>query len=62
VNTQVPMRPTVAAMSTSQRLSVTLPFPASLTIRFDNAAQSYVDVYLIGQQREWRLGRVEAGR
>jgi hypothetical protein len=56
------MRPTVAAMSTSQRLSVTLPFPASLTIRFDNAAQSYVDVYLIGQQREWRLGRVEAGR
>ena len=34
---------------------------ASLTIRFDNAAQSYVDVYLIEQLRQWRLGRVEPG-
>jgi hypothetical protein len=34
---------------------------ASLTIPFDNAAQSYVDVYLIGQLRQWRLGRVEPG-
>lgn len=35
--------------------------PEALSIRFDNAAQSYVDVYLIGQQRPWRLGRVEPG-
>lgn len=30
-------------------------------IRFDNDAEVYVDVYLITDQREWRLGRVEAG-
>lgn len=32
-----------------------------LAIRFDNEAQTYVDVYLIGEQREWRLGRVAPG-
>ena len=32
-----------------------------LAIRFDNEAQTYVDVYLIGEQREWRLGRVGPG-
>ena len=31
------------------------------TVRFDNEAQTYVDVYLIGEQREWLLGRVEPG-
>jgi len=31
------------------------------TVRFDNEAQTYVDVYLIGDQREWLLGRVEPG-
>lgn len=30
-------------------------------IRFDNDAEVFVDVYLITDQREWRLGRVEAG-
>lgn len=32
-----------------------------LTIRFDNQARQYVDVYLIGVRREWPLGRVAAG-
>ena len=30
-------------------------------IRFENEAQTYVDVYLVGERREWRLGRVEPG-
>jgi hypothetical protein len=32
-----------------------------LTIRFDNTARERVDVYLIGEKREWVLGRVEPG-
>lgn len=32
-----------------------------LSIRFDNDARDYVHVYLIGQERQWFLGRVEAG-
>ncbi|MFN8574726.1 MAG: hypothetical protein U0132_21915 [Gemmatimonadaceae bacterium] len=32
-----------------------------MTIRFDNSARQYVHVYLIGEQREWFLGRVEPG-
>jgi hypothetical protein len=32
-----------------------------LAIRFDNAAQDYVHVYLVGERREWFLGRVEIG-
>jgi hypothetical protein len=31
------------------------------TIRFDNGAREHVHVYLIGEKREWLLGRVEAG-
>lgn len=31
------------------------------TIRFDNLAGESVHVYLIGEKREWLLGRVEAG-
>jgi hypothetical protein len=34
---------------------------APLTIRFDNSAREHVHVYLIGDQREWLLGRVEPG-
>ena len=33
----------------------------SPTIRFDNQARNAVHVYLVGQQREWLLGRVEPG-
>lgn len=32
-----------------------------LTIRFDNDAREHVHVYLIADQREWLLGRVEPG-
>ena len=32
-----------------------------VTIDFDNEAQSAVDVYLISDYREWRLGRVAPG-
>ena len=32
-----------------------------LAIRFDNDAREHVHVYLIGEQREWLLGRVEPG-
>lgn len=43
-----------------------LPDPApaeatSLAIRFDNQATDYVHVYLVGQRREWLLGRVAPG-
>lgn len=30
-------------------------------VRFDNGAREYVHVYLIGEKREWLLGRVEPG-
>jgi hypothetical protein len=32
-----------------------------LTIRFDNDSRDYVHVYLVVDQREWLLGRVEPG-
>jgi len=38
-----------------------VPERPAATVRFDNEAQTYVDVYLIGEQREWLLGRVEPG-
>lgn len=31
------------------------------SIRFDNDAREHVHVYLVGEKREWLLGRVEAG-
>jgi hypothetical protein len=31
------------------------------TVRFDNTGREFVHVYLIGEQREWPLGRVEPG-
>jgi hypothetical protein len=32
-----------------------------VAIRFDNAAHDFVHVYLVGEKREWWLGRVEIG-
>ncbi len=32
-----------------------------LAIRFDNGGREHVHVYLVGETREWLLGRVEAG-
>lgn len=34
---------------------------ALLRFRFDNGAREHVHVYLIGEKREWLLGRVEPG-
>jgi hypothetical protein len=34
---------------------------APLAIRFDNGDREHVHVYLVGQRREWLLGRVEPG-
>jgi hypothetical protein len=33
----------------------------TLTFRFDNQGRDHVHVYLIGQRRQWLLGRVEPG-
>jgi hypothetical protein len=33
----------------------------ALTFKFDNQGRDHVHVYLIGQRREWLLGRVEPG-
>lgn len=32
-----------------------------LAVRFDNDARTHVHVYLVGERREWLLGRVEPG-
>jgi hypothetical protein len=34
---------------------------APLAIRFDNQEREHVHVYLVGEKREWLLGRVEPG-
>jgi hypothetical protein len=34
---------------------------SATSFRFDNEARDHVHVYLIGQRREWLLGRVEPG-
>ena len=59
----------IAAMSLSLAAcsqATTQGEPASrddvqLAIRFENDAREHVHVYLIGEKREWVLGRVEAG-
>ena len=48
--------PSTRASGTSSP-SDALPF----TIRFDNDARDYVHVYLVGESRQWLLGRVEPG-
>ena len=53
-----------ACAGTPARVGLNDPAPeeaTSLAIRFDNEARDYVHVYLVGQQREWLLGRVEPG-
>jgi hypothetical protein len=54
----------VACVRAPSRAALDGPAPREgdrLTIRFDNNASEYVHVYLIGEQREWLLGRVEPG-
>ena len=48
-----------ASRATSRGLAPTDEHP--LAIRFDNAARDYVHVYLVGEKRQWFLGRVEIG-
>lgn len=59
-----------ACAGTPARSSLASPVPlgesaqeagAPLSIRFDNQARDHVHVYLVGQRREWLLGRVEPG-
>ena len=53
-----------ACASTASRPARDVPAPVEgvpLAIRFDNFARDYVHVYLVGERREWMLGRVEAG-
>jgi len=48
----------------SARTATEEPSPvaaAPSALRFDNQATSHVDVYLVGDKREWLLGRVEPG-
>ena len=55
----------LGACASAPPLSADLaPSPAAgsqVAVRFDNGARDYVHVYLIGQKREWLLGRVEPG-
>ena len=53
-----------ACVGAPQRTVPDRPAPAQdrpSTVRFDNGGREPVHVYLIGQQREWLLGRVEPG-
>jgi len=56
-----------ACARTPSRPAVEPPAPVEgvewfpLSIRFDNDAREYVHVYLIGDGRQWMLGRVEPG-
>jgi hypothetical protein len=48
-----PVRVATDAPASTEELPVSIPF--------ENAARDYVHVYLVGQKREWFLGRVEIG-
>src|SRR5262252_6610877 len=53
---RAPSRPAVEAPAPENAVEW---FP--LSIRFDNDVRDYVHVYLIGDGRQWLLGRVEPG-
>jgi hypothetical protein len=53
-----------ACASAPARQALEQPSPieaGQVSLRFDNQARSYVHVYLVGEKREWLLGRVEPG-
>lgn len=53
-----------ACAAGSSREASEMPTPVvgrPLSIRFDNGARDYVHVYLVGERRQWLLGRVEPG-
>jgi len=49
---------TVGSHPTGAGVGVELSQPV---VRFDNGGRDHVHVYLLGQKREWLLGRVEPG-
>ena len=54
----------VACVSAPSRPALDRPgstLAALLSVRFDNDSRESVDVYLIGEKREWMLGRVAPG-
>jgi hypothetical protein len=54
----------LGACAGPSRLAQESPVPVGgspLAVRFDNGARDYVHVYLVGDKREWLLGRVEPG-
>jgi hypothetical protein len=53
-----------ACSGTAARSASSAPTPvqaSAATLRFDNQGRAYVRVYLVGEKREWLLGRVEPG-
>jgi len=53
-----------ACASNSARSALNDPAHAAaqpVSIRFQNDARQYVHIYLVGQNRQWMLGRVEPG-
>ena len=52
---------TVAGCAQAARGGLSRQNDVPPSIRFDNDAREHVHVYLIGEKREWLLGRVEAG-
>ena len=53
-----------ACTSAPGRAAAEAPSPieaGQVSLRFDNQARSHVHVYLVGEKREWLLGRVEPG-
>lgn len=54
----------LAGCASAPSRAATAPAPIEAlasTIRFDNIGRDYVRVYLVGETREWLLGRVEPG-
>jgi hypothetical protein len=50
-----------ASASAHQALEEAVATEASPAVRFVNEGRDYVHVYLVGEKREWLLGRVEPG-
>lgn len=48
-------------ISPARRDAAAIAPPLDVTIHFENEADVSVDVYLVAEQRQWRLGRVAPG-
>ena len=58
---QRPTTQTARADSAESNASVTTAESPAEMLQFDNQATVYVDVYIVGGQNQWRLGRVPPG-